>query len=197
MIASILSLDRNAMKQYRVTDPYSIHRVVYSLFPKTEDTRDFLFADKGGSFNERNILIFSKREPLQPEYGAIESKTIPDSFLQQACYGFTVRLNATKREKESGKIRAITGKENLVEWFCTKCETWGFSTVREKLEIVDAGLQNFEKSNNDVTQNSAVFKGVLKVTDRDLFIKSFEEGIGRGKAFGFGLLEIIPLAVEE
>ncbi|MPN58153.1 hypothetical protein SDC9_205854 [bioreactor metagenome] len=41
--------------------------------------------------------------------------------------------------------------------------------------------------------NECTFTGVLEVVDRKSFIKSFCEGIGRGKAFGFGLLQLLPL----
>jgi CRISPR system Cascade subunit CasE len=37
--------------------------------------------------------------------------------------------------------------------------------------------------------------GELEIVDRSLFIKSFQQGIGRGRAFGFGLLQIAPLKV--
>jgi CRISPR system Cascade subunit CasE len=194
MIASILTLSRSDYKTLRITDAYSIHRVIYSLFPKTgEGERDFLFADKGGNFNERKILIFSKRPPLPPEYGAIESKEIPASFLNQDMYGFEIRLNPVKREKAGGKILPIRGRENILEWFCSKSEGWGFITERESLQIQSSGVQSFKKQDNQVIQNAATFIGKLKVKDRSLFIKSFEEGIGRGKSFGFGLLEILPL----
>ncbi|TVS17243.1 MAG: type I-E CRISPR-associated protein Cas6/Cse3/CasE, partial [Gammaproteobacteria bacterium] len=33
VIASILQLDRRAVKALRITDAYSLHRVVYSLYP--------------------------------------------------------------------------------------------------------------------------------------------------------------------
>jgi CRISPR system Cascade subunit CasE len=203
MIASILTLDRFDCKALKITDPYSIHRVIYSLFPKTDNKeRDFLFSDKGGSFNERKILILSKRPPLQPEHGAIESREIPASFLNWDYYGFEIRLNPTKREKTSGKIVPVQGREKqgektkrekLLEWFCSKSESWGFVTERESLQIQSRGVQSFEKQNGQVTQNVATFIGKLKVKDRPLFIKNFEEGIGRGKSFGFGLLEIVPL----
>ncbi|MDR3139117.1 MAG: type I-E CRISPR-associated protein Cas6/Cse3/CasE [Treponema sp.] len=194
MIASILTLSRPDCKILKITDPYSIHRVIYSLFPKPEDkNRDFLFADKGGNFNERRILILSKRSPLQPEHGIIESKEIPESFLSWDLYGFEIRLNPVKREKTGGKILPIRGRENLLEWFCSKSESWGFTTGRESLQIQSSGIQTFEKQDGLVTQNMATFIGRLKVSDRPRFIKSFEEGIGRGKSFGFGLLEILPL----
>jgi CRISPR system Cascade subunit CasE len=35
--------------------------------------------------------------------------------------------------------------------------------------------------------------GKLSVTDRELFKKGFQQGLGRAKSFGFGLLQIVPL----
>ncbi|GHV71411.1 type I-E CRISPR-associated protein Cas6/Cse3/CasE [Spirochaetia bacterium] len=201
MIASVLKLNRSDFRQLKITDPYSIHRTVYSLFPQDEGGRDFLFVDKGGDFNERHILILSKRPPQIPAYGTIESKNIPGSFLGLDYYGFEVRLNPTKRDKKDAKIVPITGRENLIEWFCAKSETWGFKTERESLQIQSTGVQTFNKQNDQlgktaVTQNAATFTGKLKIIDRALFIKSFEQGIGRGKSFGFGLLQIVPLQIK-
>jgi CRISPR system Cascade subunit CasE len=195
MTASILTLSRADCKALQITDAYSIHRTIYSLFPKAEnESRDFLFADKGGDFSSRRILILSKREPLQPRAGKIETKNIPPSFLQFTRYGFEVRLNAVKKEKVSGKIVAIRGRDNLREWFCNKSPAWGFETEKESLQIQYTGVQEFTgKNENAITHNEAVFMGKITVTNRDAFIKSFECGIGRAKSFGFGLLQIIPL----
>ncbi|MDR0562759.1 MAG: type I-E CRISPR-associated protein Cas6/Cse3/CasE [Spirochaetaceae bacterium] len=99
MIASILKLSRADYKALKITDPYSIHRTVYSLFPQQAgQTRDFLFADKGGDFKHRLILILSKREPQNPEYGVIESKCIPESCIGFFFYCFTVRGNPVNRD---------------------------------------------------------------------------------------------------
>ena len=43
MIASVLHLDRRDIKALRITDPYSLHRVVYSLY---DDVRSA--EEKGG-----------------------------------------------------------------------------------------------------------------------------------------------------
>jgi CRISPR system Cascade subunit CasE len=193
MIASVLKLSRSDFKNLRITDPYSIHRVIYSLFPKENGDRDFLFVDKGGDLEERRILILSKRPPLCPEYGIIEQKNIPDSFLKEDRYGFEIRLNVVKRSKQNGKIVAIFDRASLFEWFCSKSESWGFITERDSLQIQSTGVQTFNKQGNQITQNAVIFIGKLRVKDRTLFVKSFEEGIGRGKGFGFGLLQIVPL----
>ena len=82
MIATMLKLSRSDCEAMNLKDIYSLHKIVYSLFPtKSEKNRDFLFADKGGDWNGRQILILSRREPTQPEFGEIGSKKVPDSFF--------------------------------------------------------------------------------------------------------------------
>jgi CRISPR system Cascade subunit CasE len=194
MVASVLKLSRSDCKALKITDTYSIHRVVYDLFPG--DARDFLFADKGGDFNSRQILILSERNPEIPNYGEIQSKKIPDGFLENEHYGFEVTLNPTKRDKKTGKIIAILGRENLHQWFLKKAPLLGFEINAENLEIRYTGVQTFDLGDGKiVTHNSASFVGKLKVTDRAKFKDSFQKGIGRAKGFGFGLFQIIPLQI--
>jgi len=196
MIASMLRLSRSDCKALKITDTYSIHRVVYELFPG--ELRNFLFADKGGDFNARKILIISDRSPEIPKFGKIESKPIPEGFLEHDHYGFEVTLNPTKRDKQTGKTVAIRGRENLLQWFLGKSSSLGFEIKPESLEIRNAGVQTFNLGNDKVvTHNSATFVGKLQVTDRAKFQNSFRKGIGRAKGFGFGLFQIIPLLIQE
>lgn len=203
MIASMLHLTRKNIKDLRVTDAYSLHRVVYDLF---EDVRSetekhasvasgILYADKGGDFNNRKILILSHRNPCIPKHGKIESKPIPENFLYYDNYGFEVIANPTKRDKSTGKTVAICGREAVTQWFVDKSpKSWGFSVKPESLQIQNLDVQRFKKGDHTVTQGRAVLKGELSVIDPERFIQSFKLGIGRGRAFGFGLLQIVPLS---
>jgi CRISPR system Cascade subunit CasE len=193
MIASMYKLNWLDCKNLRVVDAYSIHRIVYDLFPG--NTRDFLFVDKGGDFKARKILIVSQRSPKIPQYGEIQSKLIPESFLQHENYGFETKLNPTTRD-ESGKKRiAIRKYEDLHQWFLKKSLLSGFETNPENLEIRSSDVEIFEHKNQIITYNSVKFVGKLRVIDKEKFHDSFCKGIGSGKAFGFGLLQIIPLNV--
>jgi CRISPR system Cascade subunit CasE len=194
MIASVLKLSSSDCKALNITDAYSIHRVVYELFPG--ESRDFLFAEKGGDCRARQILILSERCPETPKFGEIESKPIFDSFLEHTHYGFEVTLNPTKRDKRTGKTVAIRGRENLHQWFLTKAPSLGFGVQPESLEIRHARVQTFYLGNGKVvTHNSASFVGKLEVMDRAKFQNSFRKGIGRAKGFGFGLFQVIPLQI--
>lgn len=201
MIASVLTLNRAECQTLKVTDAYSVHRVVYSLFPAQEgQTRDFLYADKGGDFHGRKILILSQRSPNLLPLGHVESKEIPSAFLAHSVYGFEVRMNPTKRDKTSGKTISVKGKDALLSWFCDKApKHYGFEVLKDSqgtplVQVQGIGVQRFDKDGAMVVHGEATFIGKLLVVDQESFKKAFEEGMGRAKGFGFGLLQLIPLS---
>jgi len=210
MIASVLHLDRRAIKALRITDPYSLHRVVYSLF---EDVRidsvkrgshasGILYADHGGEFVNRElnrkVLLLADRMPaehVEGQYGLVQSKPIPERFLDHAQYRFKIVVNPTQRDQASGKTRPIKGREAIAAWFSERAaQSWGFqvSSVHLQVDRVDV-LQFKDKQQHPVTLAQAHLHGQLQVTNRNLFQTSFAKGIGRGRAFGCGLLQIVPL----
>lgn len=204
MIASILRLGPKDIKTLRITDDYSLHRVVYSLFEdrRTEAEKNasvpsgFLYADKGGDTNGRLILLLSDREPRKPEHGVLESKPVDEKFLAYDRYKFEVLINPTKRDNKSRKIIALREREEIAQWFINKAPvSWGFAVHPTTLQVKTLQVKQFVKQTHSITHGGAELTGELEVVDRSLFIKSFQQGIGRGRAFGFGLLQIAPLKV--
>ena len=202
MIASVLKLSRMDSKALRIIDGYSLHRVIYGLFDdiRSEDEKrasvpsGFLFADKGGDDEGRLIFLLSDREPKMPEHGSLQSKIVPDSYLYHDCYRFEVIINPTRRESASRKLVAIRRSDEISTWFTAKAPvSWGFSVNPESLDIRLLPAKQFSKKGHQLTLGGAVISGNFRVKDRPLFINSFKNGIGRGRAFGFGLLQIAPL----
>ncbi len=190
MIASVLSLDRQAIQSLKIKDPYSLHKCIYSLFPG--DERKFLFYDQGGDLTYRRILLVSREQPLVPEIGMIESRLIPQVFFEYQRYAFQVLLNPVVQPQGSRGKMPVIGGDALRDWFACRQARWGFFSNPEDLEIFNLGIKKIHKAESDITYNMAEFRGVLEVTDRKHFVDSFINGIGRGKAFGFGLLQIRP-----
>ncbi len=201
MIASVLRLRRVDVMALRLTDPYSLHRVVYDLFEDVRDDNEkrssvssgILYADKGGDFHTRQILILSNRMPRVPKHGEVDTREIPANFLDHQHYSFEVTVNPTRRDRKSRKLVAVRGNDMIREWFVSKApDSWGFSVHAPTLQINNINVKQFEKKGNLVTLGSATLLGNLSVNDREKFSKSFREGVGRGHAFGFGLLQIVP-----
>jgi len=194
MIASVLSLTRNDCEKLKITDPYSIHRVVYDLFPPgPKAVRNFLFRDKGEKNLQRQILMLSEDYPSKPLYGDLESKVVPEKLLDFSQYGFDVLVNPVYRDNKTGVIIPIKGKESLELWFTEKSASYGFFVMPRSLVVSETDVLRFAKKGQRVVLGKARFTGILKVTDRALFKKAFCHGLGRGKSFGFGLLELLPL----
>ena len=124
--ASVLRLSRADVSTLKVKDAYALHKIIYGLF---EDTRSeaekqasipsgIVYADKGGDFNTRQILMLSNRKPHQtPQFGEVETRPIHSGFLALERYAFEVTLNPGKRDKQSGKIVPIRGREAVEQWF--------------------------------------------------------------------------------
>lgn len=191
MIVSTLTLDRADIKALSIFDDYSLHRVVYTLFPQNK--RDFLFYDLGGNRDFRKILILSENQPQVPANGSIESKNLPENFLQHSTYAFQVLLNPVRRKADDKTLLPIKGQDDLKRWFLTKESAWGFKVNPTTLEVSETGVQVIEKGNNKITLNRAKFRGILEVTDQNRFEFIFCNGLGKAKAFGFGLLQLKQL----
>ena len=87
----------------------------------------------------------------------------------------------------------VRGQEAVIEWFIERVpQTWGFSVHSPSLQANNLCVMQFNKKGNQVTLGSATLQGGLTVIDREKFKHSFCQGIGRGRAFGFGLLQIVP-----
>ncbi len=190
-----LPIDAATARKECLKDDYALHRLVYSLFPlekKTENPR-ILYADLGVERGMRKILIQSQIPPEGPAELEMRTLVIPDHFYSGNAYRFEAVLNPVRKESATGKLMAVTGQINVLEWFLNHTEKWGFAADRNTLEALVGASRSFEKGGNACRFNRVLFRGCLTVTDRETFLKSCRNGIGRGKAFGFGLLQLRPL----
>jgi len=207
MIASVLHLGRADVKALNIKDKdegsYRLHLAVYQLFDdvRTEEEKQksvpsgFLYVDKGGDFFGRKILMLSNRMPNKPKYGKLsdEPKIISEKFLSYKHYRFEVIMNPTKRESGGGKLNPLRTREDIARWFVEKAPQWGFEVKPEHIAVGNVSVKRFEKEGRTVTQAQAQILGQLTVIDKEKFIQSFKQGIGRGRSFGCGLLQIVPI----
>ena len=190
MFLSEVILDASFCYQQQVKDDYSLHRVVYGFFPKSENSVRPLYADCGATPAGRKVLLLSKEEPQLPENVKSSTKIITDNFWDGRFYRFEIDLNPVRKNVQTRKREAIIGQLNLLEWFLAQAPKWGFEPDRNTLEVAVHNTKVFTKSGGQCRFNNVFFRGKLQVTDREKFRQSARNGIGHGKAFGFGLLRL-------
>lgn len=198
MYLSAYRLSPTDSRHLRLTDSYSIHRVVYDLFDPVrsegEQTQSgILYVDKGKYGPERLVFILSNRPPKTPAYGRVETRTLERSYLDFSTYRFEIVVNPVRRNNQTRKIMPVRGRAAIARWFMDKAPSWGFTVPELSLQVAEITVDTF-KAKEMITLGKARLTGVLHVTDRERFVQSVCQGIGRGKAFGCGLLQIVPCA---
>lgn len=147
-------------------------------------------------YGKTYLLLLSQTKPNKEK---IEQHAVKDSlkttdynkFLENLDtnrdYRFKLKLNPIKRN--NGKERSIRDEE-LIPYFYEKIKNKGFKIDSQTLMITEKGQIDFIDSK---TCPSVTFEGFLKITDLEKFKETLITGIGRKKAYGFGMLTIIPV----
>ncbi len=104
---------------------------------------------------------------------------------------------ATEDGRKAERRVQLNGNGAWREWLVRKGELHGFrplglSTGPAKMNVAAnaAGKMTGRRKGSTVTLAAVKFEGVLEVTDAGRFQEAVESGIGRGKAYGCGLLSV-------
>lgn len=134
-------------------------------------------------------------------------------------YLFRLRANPVRSTKDNvasgGRGRVVNvGSRALQErWLVDRSGALGFTipsddddlrseagelVARRNLTLTERGTQRFTKlagnTRIQVTLATAQFDGLLEVTDPNALRTALTAGVGRGKAYGFGLLTLAPIS---
>lgn len=138
----------------------------------------------------------SERPWQTKAYGSLLERVKPGSTWQ-----FRLTANPTQSVRSSqpgkrGKVHAHITPAHQLQWLLDRCEDHGFKVDPEEVTVTKNQWQRFYKGGQHkktVTLLSVTFEGILTVTDAECFRKTMVEGLGRGKAFGLGLLTVMGL----
>lgn len=183
-----------AQHRLRLTDSYSIHRILLELIDDRRDPAEntssgLQWVDQGQTIYGRRVDFMSIHpifERKLDEDVVLEVKEIPDGFLEHEEYRFQILVNPVK--VRDGKRIPVVGAEKIEEWFLDKAAARGIKASVGRIDKI--GRESFKKNDIRVVYSRARISGVFKVEDQELFKKAFFTGIGKGRAFGFGFLQL-------
>lgn len=197
--------------------PYNLrkaHGFIYSLFGDLSGTRVLWSDDSERLRNAQRsdyskmFMVLSPSLPSLPASKAtwchIDTLPIEERFLSHPVYAFSLKAcctrNVSSQQKQADakadrRKVAITDPEELTGWLTRQFNRGGCSLLRHEL-IGRTALQirHTPDEQKTITLNCCTFRGVFRVEERKAFISLFTGGIGRGKAYGLGLLQIAPVS---
>lgn len=214
MFLSKVEIDRqNRQKNRNLSHIGAFHHWVEQSFPQEieENTRTRKLWRIDKLRGKEYLLVVSSTKPdlsLLEKYGIENSAQTKDydPFLNMLEEGikarFRITLNPVISIKDSagkrGRVVPLAAVDKQLKFLYDRAEKNGFSLKEDDFTIVDRGYSEFKKSvQKPIKLSKVIYEGILTITNVDLFIKTLTEGIGKKKAYGFGLMTVIPLVNEK
>ena len=96
-----------------------------------------------------------------------------------------------------GKVHGHVTPEYQKKWLSDRAESHGFSLDEDSFQVIHSEWLRFRKGSDGgrpVTLLSVTYEGSLTVADPELFRRTLVNGLGRGKAYGIGMLTVARLS---
>ena len=176
-------------------DPYKAHQFVKELVPEGRYLYDFIVSKQGVCLDLVSPCM-PNLAPLKPfkEVLAKEPSSRESTALPAVGATFRFKLRATpSRHLPNTKVRVgIVGEGEQIAWLRRQGARLGFTIAPGQVVADDQGLISFSKSRDDrpIRYVDCHYTGYLTVTDPQAFRTAMADGVGRGKAFGFGMLRL-------
>ena len=154
------------------------------------------------------LLLLSEERPdltaLCAQFGTgAPPETRPyDPLLERvtagSCWQFRLTANPTRSKKDSadhtarGTLKPCYLEVEQEEWLWAQAAKHGFAVSEGLFAVTRKQTYHFKKNGTrPVTLLAVTYEGILQVTDPEAFKALLCEGVGRGKAYGLGLMTII------
>lgn len=153
------------------------------------------------------LLVISSEKPdlkLLERYGVAGTGEVKsydhflDSLKGDEKMRFRVVLNPVISVSQGigkrGMIKPHITVEHQIKYLMDRAEKNGFSLKEEEFSVVERGYITVRKEKQpSIHLVKAVYEGILTIKDRALFRRTLIDGMGKKKAYGFGMMTVIPM----
>jgi CRISPR system Cascade subunit CasE len=205
-LSQIILNDRDRKVRHDLSNIHNLHRSIMQAFPDVaplpEEEQKRVRADWQILFRlepDSNILMV--QSDLEPDWGKLPLTCLtqkqckpfqpePSQFPVDRLLRFRLKANPSKRDKETRKTVGLYSQSDQETWLKRQAEQHGFGI--EGLDIIPSANLWGEKAKGQahIKIHTALFQGVLKVRDPALLVTAIQQGIGRGRSYGCGLLSV-------
>ena len=94
-------------------------------------------------------------------------------------------------------------RDRLKDWLFKRMVPNGFEITRNDFDMYNVDMVSqktvalYHKGCKPINLKQVTYEGILKITDLDKFKAALKQGIGREKAYGIGLITVIPINKKE
>ena len=155
---------------------------------------------------KRYLLVVSEAKPnceqmesyaVKGSFGCKDYEPFLQSIKQGEALRFRVTLNPVhsvfeENKNTRGKVFPIYAEAAQCKFFLERAEKHGFHVEPDQFLIVERGEETLlKKGKRKVDLVKATYEGTLTVENPKLFVDLLCQGMGREKAYGFGMMTVI------
>lgn len=194
---------RQSQVHKELGNAHKFHQRIMQAFPD-EENRDrpredwhILFRHEPEPYRDV-VLVQSEIEPdwskLPDQYLQCEAvkevEFTADRLATNNIFQFRLRANPSKRDNTTKKTVGFYKRQDQLAWLERQADRCGFRLL--SVDVIPSpnvfGIK--KKGAAPIRITTALFQGVLEVTAPEPFLSVVQQGIGRGKSYGCGLLSI-------
>lgn len=117
---------------------------------------------------------------------------LKETFQTGLCLSFELFASPCRKVKGEGRNSRrmfLKTQEERADWLARKGAAGGFQLLQ--LDEIGGRTDVGGRRGSEMIKNSAIlYRGILRITDSEAFWHSFSGGIGPGKAYGMGMLNV-------
>lgn len=203
-LSKLVLNERDRTVQRDLSNAHALHRRIMQAFP--DEQRENPRSDWNVLFRQEPdsniVLVQSGIEPnwtnlstsyliQPPNFTAIDfatSRIEPGRVLQ-----FRLKANPSKRDKQSRKLIGMFDQADQIAWLERQADQHGFKLLGVDVIPTPNVFGMKEKGKAPIRLLTVMYQGILQITDSSRFINAMQQGIGRGRSYGCGLLSIARL----
>ncbi len=203
-LSKLVLNERDRDVRHDLSNAHALHQRIMQAFP--DEQRDQPRADWNVLFRQEPdngiLLVQSGIEPKwthlpqryllqQPSFTSVDfaiSRLEVGRTLQ-----FRLKANPSKRDKQTRKLIGMFHQSDQITWLERQAAQHGFALLG--IDVIPTpnvfGIK--AKGTAPIRILTVMYQGILQITDSTLFINAMQQGIGRGRSYGCGLLSIARL----
>lgn len=101
-------------------------------------------------------------------------------------------LSTGKASGERGRVIPLVTDEQQRKFLLERSVKNGFFIEEDEFTIVNKGFELLKRRGKELKVASVTYEGMLNISDLTKFKEILVNGFGKKKAYGFGLLTVIP-----
>lgn len=206
-LSQLVLNSRYAQVHRELGNAHKFHQRIMQAFPD-EESRDRPREDWHILFRqEPDSDLVLVQSAIAPDWSKL-----PDGYLSQpsqpksfhlspevlsagSVFQFRLRANPSKRDKQTRKTIGFYRRADQLAWLERQGDRCGFRLLGVDVMPSPNVFGTKKKGLPPIRIATALFQGTLAITDSEPFLSVVQQGLGKGKSYGCGLLSLARIRI--